>query len=63
MLKGLKGVKHFLDDILIYAKTWEEHLKILREVLSRLRAAGLTAKPSKCFIAMKTLTYLGHVIW
>ena len=62
VLKGLKGVKHFLDDILIFAKSWSEHMEILKEVLSRLRAAGLTAKLSKCSIAMKTLTYLGHVI-
>ena len=62
VLKGMTGVKHFLDDILIYSKTWSEHLQILKEVFCRLRDAGLTAKPTKCFIGLGTVTYLGHVV-
>eukprot|EP00731_Ephydatia_muelleri_P003022 Em0001g3022a len=39
-----------------------EHLVHIREVLSRLQGAGLTAKPSKCHFGMLECTYLGHVV-
>lgn len=61
VLDGMHGVKHFLDDILVYSRTWEEHINLLRTVMERLRA-GLTAKPAKCQLGMMTLEYLGHVI-
>jgi len=38
----------YLDDILIYSKSKEEHLEHVRQVLERLRRAGLYAKLSKC---------------
>jgi hypothetical protein len=38
----------FFDDILIYNKTWEEHLKHLDEVLSIIQSQLLYAKESKC---------------
>ena len=60
VLEGLEGVEFFLDDILIHSATWEEHLVLLDKVLARLRKARLTAKPSKCFVGMTTLEYLGH---
>ncbi len=52
----------FMDDVVIYSRTWEMHPQHLREVLSRLREAGLTARPSKCRIAMREVNYLGHVV-
>ena len=52
----------YLDDLVIYSSTWEEHLTQLRVVLDRLRSAGLTAKPSKCQFGMSRCTYLGHVV-
>ncbi|KAK4313848.1 hypothetical protein Pmani_014834 [Petrolisthes manimaculis] len=42
--------------------TWVQHLTILREVFRKLQRAGLTAKPSKCYLGMETLEYLGHVL-
>ncbi|KAL8558029.1 hypothetical protein ACOMHN_057896 [Nucella lapillus] len=47
LLKGLKGVENFMDDILIASETWEEHMSQLAEVLLRLRRANLTARPTK----------------
>lgn len=49
----LDGIKHkfalvYLDDILIYSKSYEEHLVHLREVFERLKKARLSIKPSKC---------------
>ena len=52
----------YIDDIIIYSESWEEHLIHLKEVLQHLREAGLTAKPSKCSIAMFQCVYLGHKV-
>ena len=52
----------YLDDILIYAKTFEEHVERLGEVFSRLFAAGLKLKPKKCTLLQKEVVYLGHVV-
>ena len=62
LLKGLDHVDNYIDDILIHTATYEEHVQKLKEVFSRLRAANLTAKPSKCFVAYFELEFLGHVI-
>jgi hypothetical protein len=52
----------FFDDILIYSKTWEDHLKHLEEVLSIMESEILFAKASKCEFGMVELLYLGHII-
>ena len=52
----------YLDDILIYSRTFDEHLTNLRQVFDRLRHANLKLKPSKCNFACQKVTYLGHVI-
>ena len=52
----------YIDDILVFSKSWEEHLCHLRLVLGSLRKHGLTAKPCKCVWAAKELEYLGHVV-
>jgi hypothetical protein len=58
ILKGVKGYLVFLDDIIIFANTWEEHHLILEEVLGRIRAAGLKLKREKC-----QLEIIGKVSW
>ena len=50
------------DDILIYNKTWDEHLTHLREVLDIMQTQSLYAKESKCEFGMRELLYLGHII-
>ncbi len=50
----------YLDDIIIFSQTVEQHLHRLREVLGRLRDAGLKMKPSKCHFLRKSVSYLGH---
>lgn len=52
----------YIDDIVIFSKTWQEHLEHIREVFARLRAAGLKAKPRKCFFGMFECDYLGHTV-
>ena len=52
----------YIDDLVIYSQTWEEHICHLRDILTRLRAAKLTARPEKCQLGMRHCTYLGHVV-
>ena len=52
----------YLDDIIIFSDTKEEHLKRLEAVFQKLCAAGLKLKPSKCFFYREEIEYLGHVV-
>ena len=52
----------YIDDILVFSASWEEHLVHIAAVLEALRQAGLTAKPSKCHWGVSKLEYLGHVV-
>lgn len=52
----------FFNDILIYSKTWAEHLSHIRAVLLVLRANQLFLKRSKCSFAETSVSYLGHVV-
>ena len=67
MMDGIiRGIEEFtavyLDDIIIFSETWEQHRVHIREVMQRLRKSKLTAKPSKCQFGMTECTYLGHVV-
>ena len=52
----------YLDDVIVYSKTPEEHLKCLEAVLDQFAVSGLKLKPSKCHFFKEKLTYLGHEI-
>ena len=52
----------FIDDILVYSKTWEEHDQHLRIVLQALREHQLYAKREKCEFWLTEVKFLGHVI-
>jgi hypothetical protein len=57
-----KFVVVFIDDILVYSKSEEEHAEHLRVVLTRLRDHQLYAKFSKCEFWLKEVQFLGHVL-
>jgi transposase InsO family protein len=61
--RGLgKYVAVYLDDILIYSRSPQEHVQHLREVLTVLREQRLFARVDKCHFNKSELKYLGHVV-
>jgi transposase InsO family protein len=62
LLRGIKCVDNYIDDILIHTPTWEEHIEKLAEVLERVRKANMTARPSKCYVGYDKVEFLGHVV-
>ena len=52
----------YLDDIIVYGKNFDEKIKRLKEVFSRLQDAGLKLKPKKCVLFQRQVSYLGHIV-
>ncbi|CAI7776529.1 unnamed protein product [Closterium sp. NIES-53] len=57
-----KKIIVYLDDIMVYTKTREEHLRDLEEVFRRLQQNQLITKGSKCEFLQPELEFLGHVV-
>ena len=49
----------YIDDVIIFSSSWQEHLKHLARVFESFRQAGLTAKSSKCEFGKAQVQYLG----
>lgn len=60
VLKGLTGVKVFIDDVLVYGSTTEEHDTRLNALLSRLEEHGLTINKAKCEFGQTMVRFMGH---
>ena len=52
----------YLDDIIVYSETPEEHIERLEGVFKKLSKAGLKLKPSKCEFSKERIAYLGHIV-
>ena len=52
----------YLDDVIIFSTTFEEHTERLKQVLTRIKDAGLKLKPRKCHLYQEKVTFLGHVL-
>ncbi|UYV85025.1 hypothetical protein LAZ67_X004328 [Cordylochernes scorpioides] len=57
-----KGTCSFQDDILVYTKTWQEHIELLSKVFDKLRQYNMKLKLSKCIFGRTEVKYLGHII-
>ena len=62
VLTGLDFAMGYLDDIIIFSKTEEEHLRHLEIIFKRLRGADLKLKLQKCSFFKKHIQYLGHLL-
>jgi hypothetical protein len=64
VLYGFQGERCFvyLDDIVVFASSLQEHEQKLTEVFNRLRKHGLKVQPDKCEFLRKEVAYLGHII-
>ncbi|CAF0938728.1 unnamed protein product [Adineta ricciae] len=52
----------YLDDIIVYSRTFEQHLQDLKKVFLALADANITLKSSKCNFCRPKMKYLGHII-
>jgi hypothetical protein len=59
---GDKFLKVFVDDLNIHSENWEDHLRHLGAMLSRLREVNLKLNPSKCCFDTESIVFLGHVV-
>lgn len=55
-------VFNYLDDLLVYSETFEDHLRQLEEVFTRLKKAKLTVNPAKLQYARSEISFLGHLV-
>lgn len=62
VVRGLDGCAVYLDDLVVFSDTWEDHVSRLRAVFVRLSEAGLTVNLAKCEFAKATVVYLGRVV-
>jgi len=59
---GNRNCTPYMDDLVIFSNTWDEHLHHIENVLHTLEQAGLTANPSKCVWGGKSVVFLGHQV-
>uniref|UniRef100_A0A3P9JC12 Gypsy retrotransposon integrase-like protein 1 n=1 Tax=Oryzias latipes TaxID=8090 RepID=A0A3P9JC12_ORYLA len=59
---NLEEVLVFLDDLIVFSDSLEEHEKRLEHVLQRLRENGLKLSPQKCKFFQTSVRYLGHIV-
>ena len=52
----------YIDDLIIFSRSFDNHLLHLEQVFKRLREANLRLKPSKCHFVKSEVEYLGHVV-
>ncbi|KAI9557136.1 hypothetical protein GHT06_016943 [Daphnia sinensis] len=64
VLRDVLGSKAlvYLDDVIIFSDTFENHLEDIREIFNLLKAANLKLKLKKCQFVQRAVNYLGHVI-
>lgn len=62
VLAGVSNCEAYLDDVVIYSSTWDDHLKSLHDVFNRFQEASLTVNLAKCEFGKATVTYLGKQV-
>ena len=62
LLSGMQVVANFVDDVIVYSATWDEHMFSLRELFNPVKKASLTIKPSKCCVACTQVDFVCHKV-
>ncbi|UYV67535.1 K02A2.6-like [Cordylochernes scorpioides] len=62
LLGNIEGVVCFMDDIVVYGSSLEEHNERVRQVLKKIQEEGMTLNPEKCQFGVKTVKFLGHTL-
>ena len=60
LLYDVDGADNYVDDIIIHTNTWAKHVLVLGKVFHKLSEAGITVKPSKCYLRYATINFVGH---
>lgn len=58
----LRFASDYLDDVVNYSESWEEHIQHLKVVLSKRQDAGLTLNANKCLWAQEEVKYLEYLV-
>ena len=62
VLRGAQNLENFIDDVIGHSNGFENHMIILEDLFSRVRAANLKIKPSKAKFCYPEVNFLGHVV-
>ncbi|XP_033761567.1 uncharacterized protein LOC117343335 [Pecten maximus] len=62
MIANLEGTECYIDDVVIYSDTWEQHVKQVSAFMERMSEANLTINLVKSELCCATVQYLGHTV-
>ena len=62
LISGMDGCEAYIDDVIVYGNSWEEHIVQLRILLSRFSKANLTINLNKSEFGHAEVTFLGHIV-
>ena len=62
IVSGIDGCEAYVDDLIVYSQTWEQHMEQLQQLFKKLSEAQLTVNLLKSEFCHATVTYLGHVV-
>jgi hypothetical protein len=62
LISEIDGIDVYIDDVIIYSDTWEQHLMTIRKFYEPLMASSLTVNLDKSEFCHGTVTFLGHVV-
>ena len=62
ILDGVQNIKHFIDNVLTHTATWDDHIKALKDLFQRVRKAGLTIRPTNCYVGYDEVEFLGRKV-
>ena len=62
IVENFEGCEAYIDDVIVFGSTWEQHLQRVRELFCRVKLANLTVNLVKSKFGHAHVTYLGHVV-